>query len=78
MQLLIVQAATARRLGGAHAETRKMKMPGCRDDGRRYDSVRAPHRPARSGPGDGGDGDDASNIWVYKHAPLHLSRRACC
>ena len=41
--------------GRVDAETRKMKMPGCRVDGRRYDSVRAgPHRPFLSGPGDGG------------------------
>ena len=65
------------------AETKNMRMPGCRDDGRRYDSVRAgPHRPAMSGPGDGGDGDDASIIWVlYKARAAALSSppsRACC
>ena len=43
-------------------------MPDIRADEQRYDSVRAgPHRPALAGPGDGGDGDDASMIWIlYK------------
>ena len=71
MQLLIVQAAAgaAQECGGrVDAATKKMKMPDQREDGRRYDSVRAgPHRPTMSGPGDGGEGDDASMIWVlYK------------
>ena len=71
MQLLIVQAAAgaAQECGGRVSEaTKKMAMPDQREDGRRYDSVRAgPHRPARAGPGDGGDGDDASTVWViYK------------
>ena len=71
MQLLIVQAATgaAQELGGrVDAATKVMKMPELREDGRRYDSVRAgPHRPTKAGPGDGGEGDDASTIWVlYK------------
>ena len=86
MQLLIVRAAAGavQDFGGrVDAETKAMKMPGCRDDGRRYDSVRAgPHRPTMSGPGDGGDGDDASRIWVlYKARAAALSSppsRACC
>ena len=78
MQLLIVRAAAGavQDFGGrVDAETKAMKMPGCRDDGRRYDSVRAgPHRPALAGPGDGGDGDDASIIWVlYKARAAALS-----
>ena len=86
MQLLIVQAAAgaAQECGGrVDAATKKMKMPDQREDGRRYDSVRAgPHRPTMSGPGDGGDGDDASIIWaLYKARAAALSSppsRACC
>jgi len=86
MQLLVVQACAgaAQECGGrVDAATKKMKMPDQREDGRRYDSVRAgPHRPAMSGPGDGGDGDDASIIWVlYKARAAALSSppsRACC
>ena len=82
----IVQAAAgaAQECGSrVDAATKKMKMPDQREDGRRYDSVRAgPHRPAMSGPGDGGDGDDASIIWVlYKARAAALSSppsRACC
>ena len=71
MQLLIVQAVcgAAQECGGRVSEaTKKMKMPDIREDGRRFDSVRAgPHRPTMSGPGDGGEGDDASTIWMlYK------------
>ena len=64
-----VLARAAQECGGrVDAATKKMKMPDQREDGRRYDSVRAgPHRPTMSGPGDGGEGDDASHIWVlYK------------
>ena len=71
MQLLIVMAAAgAAQDCGDHVSraTKAMKMPDIRADEQRYDSVRAgPHRPALAGPGDGGDGDDASMIWVlYK------------
>ena len=71
MQLLVVQAVAgaAQECGGRVSEaTKMMAMPDQREVGRRYDSVRAgPHRPTMSGPGDGGDGDDASMIWVlYK------------
>ena len=71
MQLLIVQACAgaSQECGVRVSEaTKKMAMPHAREDGRRYDSVRAgPHRPGMSGPGDGGEGDDASMIWVlYK------------
>ena len=68
MQLLVVRAAVGlpQELGTTvNGMTRAMRMPGPRPDGERYDSVRAgPHRPFRSGPGDGGGGDDASVVHV--------------
>ena len=72
MQLLIVRAAlgTQQQLGTlVTPATRKMTMPANRGHERAYDSVRAgPHRPQLSGPGDGGDGDDASIVHVIYHS----------
>ena len=70
MQLLLVRAAvgTPQELDvQVSAKTRAMRMPGERSDmpGEYYNSVRAgPHRPFCSGPDDGGDGDDASIVFV--------------
>ena len=68
MQLLLVRAALGapQELGTTvNSTTKAMRMPGSRPDGVAYDSVRAgPHRPFCSGSGDGGDGDDASVVYV--------------
>ena len=79
MQLLLVRAAvgTPQELDvQVNAKTRAMRMPGERSDipGEYYDSVRAgPHRPLCSGPDDGGDGDDASIVFmVYRSEQMYV------
>jgi len=69
MQLLMVRAAVGmpQELGTqVDKETRAMKLPGKRPDGRLFDCVRVgPHRPFVSGPGVvGKGGSDASIIYV--------------